>query len=107
MAKTNGHAAGASDNDSYVVSVDYLIVGTGPAGGSLACFLVQHGESHSLLQPRRETSNHMVVIDYDRSLQSLTCSIARFIPSEQSVASRFVCCLEVLSKKIKLITAFP
>ena len=26
------------------ITTDYLIIGTGPAGGALACFLAQHGE---------------------------------------------------------------
>lgn len=38
---TNGLANGHSDTP---VEIDYLIVGTGPAGGALACFLVQHGK---------------------------------------------------------------
>lgn len=35
---------GTSGNSTYDVYADYLIVGTGPAGASLACFLTQHGK---------------------------------------------------------------
>lgn len=39
----------ASDASSpQVVKTDLLIVGAGPAGASLACFLASHGESCSL-----------------------------------------------------------
>ncbi len=49
MAQTNGLSDGAANGvqngDSDIeVFTDYLIVGTGPAGASLACFLTQHGE---------------------------------------------------------------
>ena len=29
--------------DDGVIETDFLIVGTGPSGGSLACFLASHG----------------------------------------------------------------
>ena len=49
MAQSNGLSDGAANGvqngDSDIeVFTDYLIVGTGPAGSSLACFLTQHGE---------------------------------------------------------------
>lgn len=48
-----------------VVEVDVLIVGAGPAGASLACFLAYHGitglmiskEKHTALQPRAHMMN--------------------------------------------------
>lgn len=47
MSQTNGvnGTNGAQTHDSGAdVTTDYLIVGTGPAGSSLACFLTQYGE---------------------------------------------------------------
>jgi len=49
MAQTNGianHAVnGMHNSDANAdINTDYLIVGTGPAGASLACFLAQNGE---------------------------------------------------------------
>jgi flavin-dependent dehydrogenase len=42
---SDGTANGVQNGDSDIeVFTDYLIVGTGPAGASLACFLTQHGE---------------------------------------------------------------
>ena len=36
---------GESHHDSGIeITTDHLIVGTGPAGGALACFLAQHGK---------------------------------------------------------------
>lgn len=40
-AETNG--AGTSDGDICHVETDFLVVGCGPAGASLACFLGSHG----------------------------------------------------------------
>ncbi|KAK7890541.1 hypothetical protein LTR67_007749 [Exophiala xenobiotica] len=41
---SDGTANGVQNGDSDIeVFTDYLIVGTGPAGASLACFLTQHG----------------------------------------------------------------
>ena len=37
---TNGFHSG---EPTHEINADYLIVGTGPAGASLACFLAQHG----------------------------------------------------------------
>jgi glycine/D-amino acid oxidase-like deaminating enzyme len=34
----------ASSTSSGVVETDLLIIGAGPAGASLACFLAQHGQ---------------------------------------------------------------
>ena len=38
ISKENG-----PNTDTYIVETDLLIVGTGPAGASLACFLASHG----------------------------------------------------------------
>jgi NADPH-dependent 2,4-dienoyl-CoA reductase/sulfur reductase-like enzyme len=53
MPQTNGNADdtanGTHPDDVKAnadVNTDYLIVGTGPAGASLACFLAQNGECH-------------------------------------------------------------
>jgi hypothetical protein len=35
---------GVATESTGELSVDCLIIGTGPAGASLACFLTQHGE---------------------------------------------------------------
>ncbi len=48
MAQLNGLSSTArlddsDDFESADVDVDCLIIGTGPAGASLACFLAQHG----------------------------------------------------------------
>lgn len=44
----NGLANGVhSSEPSAEVKMDYLIVGTGPAGASLACFLTQHGKTET------------------------------------------------------------
>jgi hypothetical protein len=44
----NGQMNGVhSSEPSAEVNMDYLIVGTGPAGASLACFLTQHGETQT------------------------------------------------------------
>ena len=32
-----------SSDDGPVLEVSHLVVGAGPAGGSMACFLAQHG----------------------------------------------------------------
>lgn len=39
------HKENAAFASSKPLEVDYLIVGTGPAGASLACFLAYHGKS--------------------------------------------------------------
>ena len=48
---SNGNPESMSDaarsKASYDVVADYLIVGTGPAGAALACFLAQHGKEES------------------------------------------------------------
>ena len=50
MSDVNGfsgnmvNGTGKADTGPAILT-DCLIVGTGPAGGSLACFLAQHGES--------------------------------------------------------------
>lgn len=44
MAQTNGVNGAGHDDEGIEVFTDYLIVGTGPAGGALASFLTQHGE---------------------------------------------------------------
>ena len=50
MLQTNGSTErttmnGVGQYDSPAdLFTDYLIVGTGPAGASLACFLAQHGK---------------------------------------------------------------
>ncbi|KIW19382.1 hypothetical protein PV08_03677 [Exophiala spinifera] len=43
MAHANGVNGVGHDDEGIEVFTDYLIVGTGPAGGALACFLSQHG----------------------------------------------------------------
>jgi hypothetical protein len=40
-----------------VVETDLLIIGTGPAGASLACFLTQHGQCGKSLHEYRLESN--------------------------------------------------
>jgi hypothetical protein len=46
MAQTNGvHTNGHGGGTGPTVHTDYLIVGTGPAGASLGCFLAQHGKN--------------------------------------------------------------
>ena len=40
----NGTDAHEQRDDNGEKAIDYLIVGTGPAGGSLACFLAQNGD---------------------------------------------------------------
>ena len=50
----DGHSNGTigqqpASEEATLISMDILIIGTGPAGASLACFLASHGES---------TSNH-------------------------------------------------
>jgi hypothetical protein len=43
--KVNGvKVTGVATESTGELSVDCLIIGTGPAGASLACFLTQHGE---------------------------------------------------------------
>lgn len=41
---TEMNATAMSDNDVCHVETEFLIVGCGPAGASLACFLGSHGE---------------------------------------------------------------
>lgn len=48
--ETNG--TGTSDGDVFHVETDFLVVGCGPAGASLACFLGSHGAYKSSLLPR-------------------------------------------------------
>jgi flavin-dependent dehydrogenase len=38
-----------------MMETDLLIVGTGPAGGSLACFLASYGKKELLSSHRKET----------------------------------------------------
>lgn len=45
MAQTSQVNGFHNDDAVADVSTDYLIVGTGPAGASLACFLAQHGNT--------------------------------------------------------------
>jgi NADPH-dependent 2,4-dienoyl-CoA reductase/sulfur reductase-like enzyme len=43
--KHNGQAPAVLQNGSVNVETDLLIVGAGPAGAALACFLAQNGKS--------------------------------------------------------------
>ena len=46
MATTNGETlpnGAGSYQDTGVIETPFLIVGAGPAGASLACFLAEHG----------------------------------------------------------------
>jgi NADPH-dependent glutamate synthase beta subunit-like oxidoreductase len=48
MTQTS-HVHGFHNGDAIAeISTHYLIVGTGPAGASLACFLAQHGNTITL-----------------------------------------------------------
>lgn len=44
MVQTNGVNGSHGCGTGGTMHTDYLIVGTGPAGASLACFLAQHGK---------------------------------------------------------------
>jgi hypothetical protein len=41
----SGNATGSREEQAVVVETDLLIIGAGPAGASLACFLAQHGRN--------------------------------------------------------------
>jgi NADPH-dependent 2,4-dienoyl-CoA reductase/sulfur reductase-like enzyme len=43
--KHNGQAPAVLQNGSVTVEADLLIVGAGPAGAALACFLAQNGKN--------------------------------------------------------------
>lgn len=43
----NGSSEGTHDGEPFV---DCLIVGTGPAGGALACFLAQNGKKYTQIR---------------------------------------------------------
>lgn len=54
--------------DEEIIKTDLLIVGAGPAGASLACFLAAHGR---FMAPERPTNG-------PRSAQYRTPTLARF-----------------------------
>ena len=41
------NGADAGENQDGVVETDFLIIGAGPAGASLACFLISYGKCRS------------------------------------------------------------
>ncbi|KAK6432589.1 hypothetical protein LTR95_011239 [Oleoguttula sp. CCFEE 5521] len=54
---TNGTPAlPKADGDGEKI-IDYLIVGTGPAGGSLGCFLAQNGMNVVQMSSRRRLTS--------------------------------------------------
>jgi alkyl hydroperoxide reductase subunit AhpF len=49
VSNVNGHSEPAtSPAAGFETTIDFLIVGTGPAGGALACFLAQNGKQASM-----------------------------------------------------------
>lgn len=88
MAYTNGtttkalNGSGNDDSSSADVNYDCLIVGAGPAGASLACFLTQNGmtglivtkEPSNADTPRAHITN-MAAIDVGRLLTQLQCEL--------------------------------
>ena len=62
MAAPNAVEAGSttgtihSGTEPPTIKTEILIVGTGPAGASLACFLASHGEKRG--DPRDSTHSH-------------------------------------------------
>lgn len=43
MTQTNDISNNVSESAAEPIETEFLIVGTGPAGGALACFLGSHG----------------------------------------------------------------
>lgn len=46
-----------SDGNGPVVEVDHLVIGAGPAGASMGCFLGQHGNSCFNREARTRTDS--------------------------------------------------
>ena len=63
-----------------VIETDFLIVGTGPAGGALACFLASHGLN--IIQSLINNANHTQ--DFEVSLSA----IPQDVPTHQEHISR-------------------
>lgn len=40
----------ASGNETTIIKTDFLIIGAGPAGGTLGCFLGSHGKARNPLE---------------------------------------------------------
>lgn len=92
MAQTS-HVNGFHNGDAVAeVSTDYLIVGTGPAGASLACFLAQHGKTKIVLN--NNLSGHYT----DNYLLGLTGLIVSQDPSNADTPRAHITNMAALGK---------
>jgi hypothetical protein len=74
------------------VSTDYLIVGTGPAGASLACFLAQHGKTKTAL------NNNFSKLCTDNDLLGLTGLIVSQDPGNADTPRAHITNMAALGK---------